>query len=358
MGKGVLKAVQNVNTLIAPRLIGMPVDDQYAIDQLMVGLDGTPNKRWLGGNAITAVSIAVARAGAKFSGVPLYHYLGGPEATALPIVCPNLISGSKTAGNHLDFEDFLVVPFGFDTFADSIRAVVETFHILYKNLCKKFGLVAQITALAPPLFRNEDAFDYLSEAIDQAGYTGRIGFGIDVASGLIYNPKTNLYELERGACTREELISYYSELCKKYPIKFIEDGLHENDFDGFACMRKVLPTLIVGDDLFATDARRLQKGYDLQAGNAILIKVNQVGTISQTLETTDLAKKLDYALVASTRSGETEDPFQADIGVAIGAQYMKTGCPFRGEMVTKWNRIMEIEEQLGDKAYFRGRLDK
>lgn len=357
MGKGVLKAVENINTIIASNLKGIPIDDQQAIDQLMIQLDGTPNKSNLGGNAITAVSIAAARGGANYHRLPLYQYLGGTEAIMIPIICPNLISGSKTANNHLDFEDFLVVPFGFDTFTDSIRAVVEVFHVLYSDLCKKYGTIGQITALAPPLFHNEDALDYLSDAINKSGYSGRIGFGIDVASNLIYNPKTDLYELSKGSLTREELIAYYCDLCKKYPIKFIEDGLHENDFEGFALMRKVLSTLIVGDDLFATDASRLQKGSEIKAGNAILIKVNQVGTISQTFETTNLAKKLDYTLVASTRSGETEDPFQADLAVSIGAMYMKTGCPFRGEMVTKWNRMMEIETQLGEKAIFYGRLN-
>lgn len=355
MGKGVLRAVAAVNNLISPLLAGVPVDEQEKIDQLMIDLDGTPNKSRLGSNAMTAVSLAVARGGALVHNLQLYGYLGGKDAVGLPVICSNFISGSKTAGNQLDFEDFLVIPYGFDTFAESIRAVVEMFHILYENLKKRFGLIAQITALAPPLRRNEDAFDLLSEAIEQAGYSGRVGFGIDVASGLLYNADTGLYKLERGVLDRDTLIAYYAELCKRYPILFIEDGLHEDDYDGFALMRERLPTLVVGDDLFATNAARLQKGADMQAANAVLIKINQAGTVSEMLKTTRLADQLGYTLAVSTRSGETEDAHASDIAVGIQARLMKTGCPFRGEMVTKWNRMMEIEAQLGERTRFVGK---
>lgn len=362
MGKGVLKAVESVNNRIAPLLKGVPADEQALIDQMMIDLDGTKNKSKLGGNAMTAVSIAAARAGALAHNLPLYEYLykyshkysHEENCFEIPVVCPNLISGSKTAGNKLDFEDFLVVPFGFETFAESIRAVVELFHVLYSNLKKRYGLIAQITALAPPLERNEDAFDFLMEAIEQAGYGGRIGLAVDVASGLLYNRETGMYELSRGDMDREALIAYYEQLCRTYPICFIEDGLHEDDFEGFAQMKKRLPALVVGDDLFATNAARLQNGADLGAANAVLIKVNQAGTISETLATTKLAGDLGYTLVASTRSGETEDTYVSDIAVGVGAGFMKTGCPFRGEMVTKWNRMMEIEALLGSSARFAG----
>ncbi len=340
MGKGVQKAVANVKNLIGPALCGMEVSEQEAIDRKMIELDGTINRSRLGGNAMIAVSLAVAKAAAEEAGLPLYAYLGGPDATTIPVVCPNLISGSRTAGNALDFEDFLVVPYKFDTFAESIRAVVEVFHKLYKNLCNDYGLIAQITALAPPLHRNEDAFDYLMKAVKEAGYEGRFKFAVDVASGLIYNTETGLYEMESGERDREMVIQYYEELCKKYPMCFIEDGLWEDDYEGFAQMKDTIPALIVGDDIFATNEERLQKGYEMDAGNGIIIKANQAGTVTETLQVARLAKKLGYTVVASTRSGETADEFQSDLAVAIGASYMKTGCPCRGEMVTKWNGMM------------------
>lgn len=354
MGKGVLNAIQNVETVIGPALRGMSVLDQEGIDRRMIELDGTPNRSHLGGNAMIAVSVAAAKAAAAAGGLPLYAYLGG-EAAEIPVICPNLISGSRTAGNHLDFEDFLVVPYGFDSFSESIRAVVELFHILYRKLCDRYGLIAQITALAPPLCRNEDAFDFLSQAIREAGYEGRIGFAVDVASGLIYNRESGLYEMESGDMDREQLIDYYAGLCGKYPIRFIEDGLEEEDYEGFARMREKLPTLIVGDDIFATNETRLREGYERKAGNGIIIKANQAGTVTEAMKVARLAKELGYTVVASTRSGETADEFQSDLAVAMGAAYMKTGCPFRGEMVTKWNRMMEIEARLGAKAVFRGR---
>lgn len=354
MGKGTRLAVSNINNILGPALSGMSVLEQELIDRRMVELDGTPNRSHLGGNAMIAVSVAVAKAAAAVSKLPLYAYLGGSRAVNIPVVCPNLISGSRTAGNHLDFEDFLVVPFGFDTFAESIRAVVEVFHILYRNLCRDFGLIAQITALAPPLHRNEDTFEYLSQAIKEAGYEGSIGFAVDVASGLIYNKESRLYEMEAGSVDREELIGYYAGLCEKYPLSFIEDGLQEDDYEGFAQMKKTLPSIIVGDDIFATNKVRLKKGYEKQAGNGIIIKANQAGTLTETLEVARMAHELGYTVIASTRSGETADEFQSDLAVAIGAAYMKTGCPFRGEMVTKWNRMMEIEQELGERAVFKG----
>lgn len=355
MGKGVQKALNNVETIIGPALCGMSVLDQEGIDRKMIELDKTPNRSHLGGNAMIAVSVAAAKAAAAASQLPLYAYLGG-AASEIPVICPNLISGSRTAGNHLDFEDFLVVPYGFDTFAESIRAVVELFHILYSKLCDQYGLIAQITALAPPLYRNEEAFDYLRQAIVEAGYEGRIGFAIDVASGLIYNRESGLYEMESGDMDREQLIAYYGRLCETYPLMFIEDGLHEDDYEGFAQMKKRLPSLIVGDDIFATNEARLRMGYENQAGNGLIVKANQAGTVTETMNVVRLAKELGYTVIASTRSGETADEFQSDLAVAMGAAYMKTGCPFRGEMVTKWNRMMEIEQQLGSKAVFKGRI--
>ncbi len=355
MGKGVLEAVRNVEELISPALRGVSVSDQETIDRKMIELDGTKNKSRLGGNAMIAVSVAAARAGAASKGLPLYAYLTKEETGEIPIVCPNLISGSRTAGNHLDFEDFLVVPYDFDTFAESIRAVVETFHILYRRMCEKYGLVGQITALAPPASRNEEVFDCLLQSIAEAGYEGRIGLAIDVAAGLIYDRKKQCYKMETGEVDRKGMIQYYQKLCSHYPLIFIEDGLEEDDYAGFAQMTKEIPALIVGDDLFATSQSRLLAGYEKNAGNGIIIKANQAGTITETMETARLAKKLGYTVIASTRSGETADDFQADLAVAAGARFMKTGCPFRGEMVTKWNRMMEIEKQLGEKSLFGGK---
>ena len=355
MGKGTKRAVSNIENILSPALCGMSVLEQELIDRRMIELDGTSNRSSLGGNAMIAVSVAVAKAAAAARGLPLYAYLGGSRAVNIPVICPNLISGSKTAGNRLDFEDFLVVPYGFDSFAESIRAVVEVFHILYRNLCRDFGLIAQITALAPPLHRNEDAFEYLKQAIKEAGYEGCIKFAVDVASGLIYNKESGLYEMEGGGMDREQLIGYYAGLCQRYPLSFIEDGLQEDDYEGFAQMRRALPAIIVGDDIFATNEVRLKKGFEKQAGNGIIIKANQAGTVTETLRVARIAHELGYTVIASTRSGETADEFQSDLAMAIGADYMKTGCPFRGEMVTKWNRMMEIEQQLGDRAVFKGK---
>lgn len=354
MGKGVQKAVSNVNEIISKALIGKDPRDQREIDELLISLDGTRNKRNLGGNAMISTSIAVARAGAYINRLPLYTYLGGENAVRLPIICPNLISGSRTAGNHLDFEDFLAVPYGFPTFKESVRAVVEMFHILNRNMIKRCKTVGQITALTPPDLKNEDVFDSLCEAIDQAGYTGKIGIAIDAATDLIYDEEEQCYHMDAGKMNREELVGYYEQLCKKYPMIFIEDGLHEDDYEGFELMTRRLPVPVIGDDLFATDMERLRNGAEKKAGNGIIIKANQAGTVTETLDVSKEAQRLNYIPIASTRSGETADEFQADLAVAEGARYMKTGCPFRGEMVTKWNRLMEIEDELGDRCQFGG----
>jgi enolase len=355
MGKGVLKAVEQIKRTIAPRLVGMDVTDQWGIDQAMIELDGTPQKSRLGGNALTAVSLAAAKAGATSLGLEVFRYLGGTRATAIPVMCPNLISGSPTAGNALDFEDYLIVPFGFSSVAESLCASVEVFHTLHDLLKARYGLIAQITALAPPVETSEAAMQFMMEAIDRAGYAGRIGLGIDAAIGQLYDEKRGVYKLRRGDLNTGELIAHYRELMAKYPILFIEDGLWEDDVTGFAEMRRQLDCLVVGDDLFASDAARLTAAAAQGAANAILLKVNQVGTVSEALNTANTAQTLKYDVVASVRSGETDDPVQADLAVAVQAKLMKIGCPLRGEMVTKYNRLMHIEELLGKQANFRGR---
>jgi enolase len=355
LGKGVMKAVRNIQQHITPYLVGMDVTNQYEVDQKMVELDGTPNKSKLGGNAITAVSLAVAKAGALSLGLPLYKYLGGIKAYTLPILCPNMLSGSKTAGNDLDFEDYLIVPFGFSRSREAIRASVEVFHILHQMLRDRFGLIPQITALAPPLKSTEEALNMIQKAIKNAGYKGKIGFGIDVASGLLYDKKKKKYKLKRGEFTTKDLIAYYVELVREYPIIFLEDGLHENDFEGFSELTEKLNCIVIGDDLFATNEKRLIKGAAVHAANAILFKVNQAGTLTEALRTVEVAQRFNYTIVSSVRSGETDDSAQADLSVAVGAKLMKVGAPIRGEMVTKYNRLLKIEEELGEYAYFQGR---
>ncbi|MDL2210380.1 phosphopyruvate hydratase, partial [Desulfovibrio sp. OttesenSCG-928-O18] len=273
MGKGVLQAARNVSEKIAPALIGKPVTDQTGLDALLIELDGTKQKTALGGNALTAVSLAIAKAGAAASGLEPYAYLGGTERTRVPLLCPNMLSGSKTAGNSLDFEDYLLAPFGFPTLAEAIAASVETFHVLHKNLHRKYGLIPQITALAPPCKTSKEAMDFIVEAIAEAGYEGKIGLGVDVAADNFYDAKTGLYNLQSGPVDRADLIAHYRELTDNYPILFWEDGLAEDDFEGFAAMTKAVPVLIVGDDLFATNPERLAQGAAIQAANAMLLKV-------------------------------------------------------------------------------------
>lgn len=355
MGRGVHQAVENIEKIIAPELRGKDATAQRELDQILIDLDGTEQKNRLGGNATTAVSLALAKAGAAVTKLPLYRYLGGMGSNRLPILSPNLISGSITAGNELDFEDYLIVPYGFDTIQDSIVACVEVFHELYAILRKMFGQVPQITALSPNLKSNEEAFDILSSAIQKAGYTGKIGFGIDVASGLIYDENLNVYKLREKQVTSDELIDYYKELIEQYPIIFIEDGLHENDYAGFAEMRKKLSCLIIGDDLFATNKCRLDFGVMHGAATSVLLKINQIGTVSEALDFAYYAKNNGYSVVSSVRSGETEESAQVDIAIAAGAMLMKVGSPIRGEMITKYNRLLAIESELGKNCIFNGK---
>ena len=358
MGKGVQKAVGNILQVIGPGIAGMDVTDQRGIDTRLLELDGMPNKSKLGGNAITAVSVAVARAGAASFGLPLYRYLGGTRAYFLPVVCPNMISGSKTAGNRLDFEDYLLVPFGFSHFRESIFAGVEVFHALHQMLEGAFGLIPQITALAPPLKTTEEALQFISRAIAQCGYEGKMGIGIDAAANHFYDETRDRYQLRRGAMTRDDLIAYYASLAKAYPIIFLEDGLHENDFAGFQELTRQLHCFVLGDDLFATNKNRLIQGAEKYSLNAALFKLNQAGTVSEFLEAAEIARRYQYTIIGSVRSGETEDTAQADLAVAICAHYFKLGAPIRGEMVAKYNQFLRIEEELGDAVTFQGNKDR
>ena len=358
MGKGVQRAVGNILKVIGPAIAGMDAADQRAIDSRLLELDGTPNKSKLGGNAVTAVSLAVARAGAASAGLPLYRYLGGTEACSLPIVCPNMISGSKTAGNEIDFEDYLLVPFGFRNLRGAIFAGTEVFHALHRMLEDAFGLIPQITALAPPLKTTEEVLQFITRAIEQCEYEGKIGMGIDAAANNFYDETSDRYRLRRGSMTRDDLINYYASLTKSYPIIFLEDGLHENDFEGFGELTRRVDCLVVGDDLFATNKNRLIQGAEKYSLNGALFKLNQAGTVSEFLEAAEVAKRHHYTIVGSVRSGETEDAGQADLAVAIGADYFKLGAPVRGEMITKYNQFLRIEEDLGDTAKFHGNKNR
>jgi enolase len=358
MGKGVQRAVGNILKVIGPAIAGMDVADQRAIDSRLLELDGTPNKSKLGGNAVTAVSLAVARAGAASAGLPLYRYLGGTEACSLPIVCPNMISGSKTAGNEIDFEDYLLVPFGFRNLRGAIFAGTEVFHALHRMLEDAFGPIPQITALAPPLKTTEEVLQFITRAIEQCEYEGKIGMGIDAAANNFYDETSDRYRLRRGSMTRDDLINYYASLTKSYPIIFLEDGLHENDFEGFGELTRRVACLVVGDDLFATNKNRLIQGAEKYSLNGALFKLNQAGTVSEFLEAAEIARRHHYTIVGSVRSGETEDAGQADLAVAIGADYFKLGAPVRGEMITKYNQFLRIEEDLGDTAKFHGNKNR
>ncbi len=358
MGKGVQRAVGNILKVIGPEIAGMDVADQRAIDSRLMELDGTPNKSKLGGNAVTAVSLAVARAGAASAGLPLYRYLGGTEACSLPIVCLNMISGSKTAGNEIDFEDYLLVPFGFRNLRGAIFAGTEVFHALHRMLEDAFGLIPQITALAPPLKTTEEVLQFITRAIEQCEYEGKIGMGIDAAANNFYDETSDRYRLRRGSMTRDDLINYYASLTKSYPIIFLEDGLHENDFEGFGELTRRVDCLVVGDDLFATNKNRLIQGAEKYSLNGALFKLNQAGTVSEFLEAAEIARRHHYTIVGSVRSGETEDAGQTDLAVAIGADYFKLGAPVRGEMITKYNQFLRIEEDLGDTAKFHGNKNR
>jgi enolase len=358
-GKGVSRAVENVNKVIAPALIGLDSRRQQLIDRKMIEIDGTPNKSRLGGNAIVATSLSVAKAAASTMGLPFYAYLGGYVADTLPVPMLNIINGGVHAGNKLDFQEFMIVPAGFSSFKEAIKAAVEVYADLKKILKEKYGPqainVGDEGGYAPPIEKVRDALDILIQAIKAAGYDpwNQVVIALDVASTQFYREDKGVYVLEGTEYTREQLIDFYEKLVSEYPIVSIEDPLQEEDFEGFAEITRRLgnKVLIVGDDLFTTNPARLKKGIDLKAGNAILVKVNQVGTLSETLEVVKMAFTNGYRAVISHRSGETEDTSIADISVGVGAGLIKTGAPARGERTAKYNRLLEIEEELDNPRY-------
>ena len=358
-GKGVSRAVENVNKVIAPALIGLDSRRQQLVDRKMIEIDGTPNKSRLGGNAIVATSLSVAKAAASTMGLPFYAYLGGYVADTLPVPMLNIINGGVHAGNKLDFQEFMIVPAGFSSFKEAIKAAVEVYADLKKILKEKYGPqainVGDEGGYAPPIEKVRDALDILILAIKVAGYDpwNQVVIALDAASTQFYREDKGVYVLEGTEYTRERLIDLYEKLVSEYPVVSIEDPLQEEDFEGFAEITRRLGSkvLIVGDDLFTTNPTRLKKGIDLKAGNAILVKVNQVGTLSETLEVVKMAFTNGYRAVISHRSGETEDTSIADISVGVGAGLIKTGAPARGERTAKYNRLLEIEEELDNPRY-------
>lgn len=362
LGKGVLKAVKNVNEIIAPTLIGMSPEKQSQIDKLMIKLDGTENKAFLGANAILGVSLAVAEAAAINKKQSLYKYIGGSKATRLPIPFLNILNGGKHADNNVDIQEFMIVPKGAKSFKDALRMAAETYHTL-KSVLKERGLstaVGDEGGFAPNLSSNEEAIQLIINAIEKAGYKAgkHISIALDAAASEFYEDGKYMLKADKSRLSSEEMIDFYENLLNKYPIVSIEDGLSEDDWEGWKLLTKRLGSKVqlVGDDIFVTNPEIFAQGIKEKIGNSILIKLNQIGTLTETLQTVNMAKKAGYTCVFSHRSGETEDSLMADICVAMNAGQIKTGAPARSERLAKYNQLLRIEEELGKKAVFKGIL--
>lgn len=361
LGKGVLKAVQNVNDTIAEELIGCNVYDQTYIDKLLIELDGTPNKAKLGANAILGVSLAVANAAAKSLELPLYQYVGGVNAKVLPVPMMNIINGGSHADNSVDLQEFMVMPVGATTFSDALKMCAEVYHTLKKTLHDKgySTAIGDEGGFAPNLKSNEEAIEVIIEAITKAGYkAGEDMFiAIDAASSEYYKDGKYVLEHEGKTLTAAEMVDFLENWVNKYPIISIEDGMAEEDWEGWKLITERLgkKVQLVGDDLFVTNTERLERGIDMGVGNSILIKLNQIGTLTETLNAIEMANRAGYTAVISHRSGETEDTTIADLVVAVNAGQIKTGAPARSERVAKYNQLIRIEEELDEVAEFRGR---
>ena len=360
LGKGVLQAVANVNDIIGPAILGFDASEQVAIDRIMIELDGTPNKAKLGANAILGVSMAVARAAAESYDLPLFQYLGGTNAKELPVPMMNILNGGAHADNNVDIQEFMIMPIGATSFMEALRYCAEVYHTL-KGVLKAKGLATGVGdegGFAPNLGSNEEALQVITEAIEKAGLVAGkdIVFAIDAASSEFY--KDGKYHLagEGKVKTAAEMVEYYAELCEKYPIYSIEDGLAEEDWEGWKLLTDRLGKTVqlVGDDLFVTNTERLSRGIKEDTANAILIKVNQIGTLTETFDAIEMAKRAGYTAVISHRSGETEDSTIADIAVAVNAGQIKTGAPARSERVAKYNQLLRIEDMLAETAQYRG----
>lgn len=362
LGKGVLKAVENVNKVIAPELVGKNPEDQSLIDSLMIKLDGTENKGKLGANAILGVSIAVAKAAAQNRGLSIFRYLGGEAAHRLPIPFFNILNGGKHADNNVDIQEFMISPIGAKSFREALRMAAETYHTL-KSVLKGKSLstaVGDEGGFAPNLASNEEAIQIIVSAIEKAGYKpGKdISIVLDPAASEFYQDGKYVLRADNSKLSSKEMVGYYANLISKYPIISIEDGLAEEDWDGWKIMTDELGKKIqlTGDDIFVTNPKILAEGIKKGIANSVLIKLNQIGTLSETLKTVEMAKTAGYTCMFSHRSGETEDSFLADIAVATNAGQLKTGAPARSERLAKYNQLLRIEKELGAKATFRGDL--
>jgi enolase len=364
LGKGVLKAVENVNEVLYNELLGLEVSEQRQIDKLMLEIDGTKNKGKLGANAILGVSMAIAKAAADELGMPLYRYIGGVNACMLPVPMMNILNGGAHADNGIDFQEFMIMPVGASTFSEGLRMGVEVFHHL-KNVLKKKGYATNVGdegGFAPAIKDNVEAIDAVMQAIEKAGYKPGVDMWIamDAAASEFYDSKSGLYTFKKSDGKKrnsEEMVEYWANWCKNYPILSIEDGLAEDDWSGWAKLTKRLgnEVQLVGDDLFVTNVTRLQEGIDLHVANSILIKVNQIGSLTETIDAVSLAHKSGYTSVMSHRSGETEDVTIADLAVALNTGQIKTGSASRSDRVAKYNQLLRIEEELGDAAVYLGK---
>ena len=361
MGKGVQNAVANVDTEIADALLGMDASDQRQIDRILIDLDGTPTKSRLGANAMLGASLAVAKAAAEFHGLPLFRYLGGVNATLLPTPMMNILNGGRHADNNVDIQEFMVMPIGAESFSEALRMGTEIYHTL-KGVLKKAGLSTSIGdegGFAPSLTSNEHALDVIMEAIAKAGYQpGQdVVLALDVAaSEMVKDGKYVMYKSTQEQKTAMEMVHWYAGLCEKYPIVSIEDGMGENDWDGWKLLTEAIgdDVQLVGDDLFVTNVDFLARGIGEGVANSILVKVNQIGTLSETFDAVNLAQRYGYSSILSHRSGETEDATIADIAVAVGCGQIKTGAPCRTDRVAKYNQLLRIEEMLGEDAQYAG----
>lgn len=364
LGKGTLKAVQNINTKIAKELEGVNVFEQNAIDQIMLLMDGTPNKAKLGANATLAVSLAVAKAAAEELGMPLYRYIGGVNANTLPIPLMNILNGGAHADNKIDFQEFMVMPVGAESFSHALQMGTEIFHHL-KSVLKKKGYSTNVGdegGFAPNIGSNEEAIETVLTAIAAAGYkAGKdIFIAMDAASTEMYNEKTKTYQFHKSDGKKlksEEMVDYWVKWCKKYPIASIEDGMAEDDWKGWKLLTEKLgdKVQLVGDDLFVTNVTRLQQGIDTKTANSILVKVNQIGTLTETINAVNLAHRSSYTSIMSHRSGETEDVTIADLAVALNCGQIKTGSASRTDRIAKYNQLLRIEEELGPMAIYPGK---
>ena len=365
LGKGVLKAVQNVDSIIAPELVGMDACDQVSVDSMMLNLDGTATKKKLGANAILGVSLATAKAAAQTLDLPLYKYIGGANAKVLPVPMMNIMNGGAHSDAPIDIQEFMIMPKGAETFREALRMGCEIFHAL-KGVLKAKGLstaVGDEGGFAPVLASNEAALEVIALAVKKAGYKlgKEIFIALDVASSEFYNAKTKKYEFKKSDGSKrnaKQMVEFYQDLQKKYPIISIEDGCDENDWAGWKLLTDAIgdKTQLVGDDLFVTNTKFLKKGIDTQTANSILVKVNQIGTLTETLEAVEMAKEAGYTSVLSHRSGETEDATIADIAVATNCGQIKTGSLSRSDRIAKYNQLLRIEEELGENAIYGGKL--